>query len=352
MKKLVLPLVLLSGLLAAYFLFFRKSREGDNIFHVPDPTAIGRIELETIIKGQSAKTLTLKRQTDNSWQVNDRYTALQPKVENFLTYLGALRVYQPIADKGQETSLGLLKRNHTRVLIEDRDGKELIHYLVGPPDSPQKSNIMMREDADRATRAMSPSCTASMKTIGGSASSGTWRPTSSPRSASNTRTPRPASPSAGRRSARPGSSAPDSPPTRRPTPTPRNSRARSLPRALPTSPTPASSTPCSVANPTSAFITASWTSSMAASCSLSARKTSTTCLAIWRAAKRPTPSSTTSSIPSCPHAPISCPRAVDRLHDIPCRESALFFEACYSLKTIFYLPWGSYCLILHQRAKS
>jgi Domain of unknown function (DUF4340) len=150
MKKLVLPLVLLSGLLAAYFLFFRKSREGDNIFHVPDPTAIGRIELETIIKGQSAKTLTLKRQTDNSWQVNDRYTALQPKVENFLTYLGALRVYQPIADKGQETSLGLLKRNHTRVLIEDRDGKELIHYLVGPPDSPQKSNIMMREDADRA----------------------------------------------------------------------------------------------------------------------------------------------------------------------------------------------------------
>ena len=150
MKKLVLPLLLLLGLLAAYFLFFRKSDEGDNIFHVPDPKAIGRIEMETIIKGQSGKILTLTRSTDSTWLINDRHTALLPKVENFLTYLGALRVYQPIPDKAQESSLSLLKRNHTRVLIEDRDGNEIIHYLVGPTDSQQKSNIMMRKDASRA----------------------------------------------------------------------------------------------------------------------------------------------------------------------------------------------------------
>ena len=150
MKKLLLPLALLIGLVAAYILFFRNSDAGDNIFHVSDPTAIGRIELEKVIKGTPATQLTLTRAADNSWQVNDQYTAIQGKVENFLQNLGALRVYQPIPDKGQESSLALLKRNHTRVLVEDRDGNELIHYLVGPPDSKQASNIMMRQGANRA----------------------------------------------------------------------------------------------------------------------------------------------------------------------------------------------------------
>lgn len=150
MKKLLLPLALLAGLVAAYFLFFRKSGEGDNIFHVSDPTAIGRIELEKVVKSASFQTLTLTRAADNTWKVNDKYTAIQGKVENFLQNLGALRVYQPIPDKGQANSLALLKRNHTSVRILDREGNELIHYLVGPPDSKQASNIMMRQGASRA----------------------------------------------------------------------------------------------------------------------------------------------------------------------------------------------------------
>ncbi len=150
MKKLLLPLALLIGLVAAYFIFFRNSDAGDNIFHVSDPTAIGRIELEKVVKSASFQTLTLTRAADNTWKVNDQHTAIQGKVENFLQNLGSLRVYQPIPDKGQESSLALLKRNHTRVRIEDRDGNELIHYLVGPPDSKQASNIMMRQGANRA----------------------------------------------------------------------------------------------------------------------------------------------------------------------------------------------------------
>jgi hypothetical protein len=150
MKKLLLPLLLLLGLVAAYLIFFRKSGEGDNVFHVPDPKAVGRIELEKVIKGAPATQLTLTRLDDGSWQVNGQYTAIQAKVENFLTYLSTIRVYQPIPDQAQENSLALLKRNHTRVLVEDGDGKELIHYLVGPPDSKQVANIMMRKNADRA----------------------------------------------------------------------------------------------------------------------------------------------------------------------------------------------------------
>jgi hypothetical protein len=150
MKKLLLPLLLLLGLIAAYLLFFRKSGEGDNIFHIPDPTAVGRIELEKVVKGLPETQLTLTRSADGTWLVNDQYVALQPKVETLLANLGAIRVYQPIADKAQGSSLALLKRNHTRVLIEDRNGKTLNHYLVGPPDSQQKSNIMMRKGADRA----------------------------------------------------------------------------------------------------------------------------------------------------------------------------------------------------------
>jgi hypothetical protein len=150
MKKLLLPLALLVGLVAAYFLFIRKNDGEDNIFHIEDPTAIGRIELEKVIKGTPSTQLTLTRAADDTWRVNDRYTAIQGKVETFLQNLGGLRVYQPIPDKGQENSLALLKRNHTRVLILDRAGKELIHYLVGPPDSKQASNIMMRKSANRA----------------------------------------------------------------------------------------------------------------------------------------------------------------------------------------------------------
>ena len=150
MKKLLLPLLSLVALVAIYLIFFRSGADTDNVFHISDPSLVAKIELEKVEKGQSATTLILERTTTGDWKIDGKYTAIPAKVEDFLQALTQVRVYKPIEDSGQETALALLKRNHTRIQILDRDGNELKHYLVGPTDSQHKANIMLIQGANRA----------------------------------------------------------------------------------------------------------------------------------------------------------------------------------------------------------
>lgn len=149
MKRSLILVGLLLLLVAVWFLFLRKPAE-DNIFHIDDLAEVGQIELTKVVKGETAETLTLSRSVGKDWLVNAKYTANATKLDDFLKILTTIRVQNKIDGKGQETAMGLLKRNHTQVRILDRDGGQLKSYLIGATNNQQTSNIMMLEGASRA----------------------------------------------------------------------------------------------------------------------------------------------------------------------------------------------------------
>lgn len=149
MKRTLALLALLVILVAAYFLFVYKSAP-DNVFHIEDLTEVGAVELQLVAKGEKKELLRLERSLEDEWQVNGQHTAIKSKVEDFLLLLTQIRVANKIDEKGQESALSLLKRNHTKVTIVDRDGSEIKSYLVGATNNQQTTNIMMIEGASQA----------------------------------------------------------------------------------------------------------------------------------------------------------------------------------------------------------
>lgn len=150
MKRTTPILVAILFLLAiGYYIFTQTQSVEDNIFHVENSADIARIEMEKIVKGESASTLLLERKGDD-WTVDGQYPVLTPKIANFLKTLTQIRVKEPIEKGGQETALTLLKKNHTRVKVLDAEGEILVEYLVGPTDNAHHSNIMMVQGATQA----------------------------------------------------------------------------------------------------------------------------------------------------------------------------------------------------------
>lgn len=140
-KTTVILLVVLAALIGAYFAFVHKWHGPDNEFHVTDSNTIGKVQISKVHEGADVERVILTRQGDDSWTVNDSFPASQAQVGDFLQILAQIRVKEPISDKAQATSLSLLKQNHTRVVISDRDGGTLRDYLIGPTNNPQSANI-------------------------------------------------------------------------------------------------------------------------------------------------------------------------------------------------------------------
>jgi hypothetical protein len=172
MKRTLALLALLVILVAAYFLFVYQSVP-DNVFHIADLTEVGTVELQTVAKGEKKEILRLERSEDE-WKVNGQYNAITSKVDDFLLLLTQIRVANKIDEKGQESALALLKRNHTKVTIKDRDGSEIKSYLVGATTNQQTTNIMMIEGATKAYLVARPG-TEGYISIYYSTNADTWR---------------------------------------------------------------------------------------------------------------------------------------------------------------------------------
>lgn len=148
-KNTYILIALLLVLLGAYFAFVHKWHGPDNEFHIEDSNLVGKIVMERFDLGNSKAMVKLERGLEGEWKVNDVYTANQAKVEDLLLTLTQIRVFKPIESKGQASSLTILKRNHTRVQIYDRDGNEMKDYLVGGTNSEQTANIFKMGFSDK-----------------------------------------------------------------------------------------------------------------------------------------------------------------------------------------------------------
>lgn len=147
-RTTVFLVILLVVLLGGYFVWSNLDKAPDNIFHVDADIQVTGIEMEKVVKGESISLLNLEKEGDN-WTIDGQYTAIPDKVNNLLKTLTQIRVVAPIADKGQESALQILKRNYTRVTVSDEDGP-FHKYLIGPTDNAQSANIMLVDGASKA----------------------------------------------------------------------------------------------------------------------------------------------------------------------------------------------------------
>lgn len=148
--NLVILLVALGGLIAAYFIFFSEQKDSslsdeETQFAVQDTGAIQRISFETVVRDTVKKTLVLERRGDY-WSVNERYTAEQAQVDNMLTTLARLTPVAVLTEGGKQTSLKRLKTNHTQVEIKGKEGV-MKRFKIGPTNKDQTGNVMLLEGA-------------------------------------------------------------------------------------------------------------------------------------------------------------------------------------------------------------
>jgi hypothetical protein len=148
-KTTLVLLAVLIALVGAYFAFVHQWHGPDNEFHITDSKAVGKIEIEKMEMNAAQAKVTLTVDTANAWTVNGQYPASEGKMKDFLKTLTEIRVLEPVDAKGQGTALSLLKRNHMRVRIWDRDGRELKDYLIGATNSTQTANIFKMGFSDK-----------------------------------------------------------------------------------------------------------------------------------------------------------------------------------------------------------
>lgn len=155
-KTTIILLVVLVVLIGAYLAFVHKWHGPDNEFHITDVNAIGKVVISKVNEGKEVEAVVLARQGEADWTVNDSLPASAAQVGDFLKILTEIRVKEPIGDKAQATSLGLLKRNHTRVTISDGQASVIRDYLIGPTNNPQSANIFKMAWSDHCYMVSKP----------------------------------------------------------------------------------------------------------------------------------------------------------------------------------------------------
>lgn len=117
-------------------------------FAIEDTASVDQVILTRVTEGQDGERLTLRRQADGSWRVNDAYPALQARINTLLATLLRIRVRASLAAPGQEAGKQLLARKHTRVDIY-QGSKNIKAYQVGTEGKDGAGTLMKLARAEQ-----------------------------------------------------------------------------------------------------------------------------------------------------------------------------------------------------------
>ena len=148
--NLVILVVLLAGVIIAYFAFFSNPKDSsitddETRFAVKDTAAIQKISLTKMVRDEVREEIVLERK-QGIWRVNDSYLADQPQVDNLLTTLSRLTVQAVLTEEGKKNTLTRLRTNHTQVIVSGAEG-EMKKFKIGSTNKDQTGNIMLLEGA-------------------------------------------------------------------------------------------------------------------------------------------------------------------------------------------------------------
>ncbi len=114
-------------------------------FAVKDTGRIGVIFLADMDNHR----ITLERQEDGSWLLNDKYRARKPETETLLRTIAQIRVKNPVAESARENIIKSMATQNTKVEIYDCEGDLMKAYYVGPPTESLRGNYMKLEGSEK-----------------------------------------------------------------------------------------------------------------------------------------------------------------------------------------------------------
>lgn len=147
--------LILVGVLAVlsfgYFFFWQKSGDGtldpeETNFAITDTSKIQEISLSKVVKDQVVSRITLQRD-ENQWKINDKFPALQARINMLLETLHLLEIREPLNKDTRKSTLDLFKHHHIQVDIEIDDDDDR-HFLVGDPTPDKQGTYFLMKGAE------------------------------------------------------------------------------------------------------------------------------------------------------------------------------------------------------------
>lgn len=130
-KNLTYLLAFLIIATAVYYFVFRKGNStlpvNEKNFAVADTASIGKI----FIADMSKKTVTLERNQNGGWMVNEKFIARPDAVSVLLKTIKQLSIKYPVSEAARNNVLKSMSTNNTKVEIYDLNDHLIVSYYVG-----------------------------------------------------------------------------------------------------------------------------------------------------------------------------------------------------------------------------
>ncbi|MEM7370509.1 MAG: hypothetical protein AAF587_18000 [Bacteroidota bacterium] len=152
MRNTLILLGLLT-ILAIIFFVFIYDRDQSSLsleetrFAIEDTSAIHQIVLTRMVRGNPEFRIQLDRQADESWMLNERYSALLPKVQKLLNILHLIQVKEVLTGEGLVSAEAILRSVHTLVEVSDKKGKTIKSFLLGTQTKDARGSLVKLSDA-------------------------------------------------------------------------------------------------------------------------------------------------------------------------------------------------------------
>lgn len=145
-RNLKILLLLFALLLFGYWLLEKKPWTKNNStadsFAVKDTGAITRI----FLANKKGARITLDRQSNNQWLVNNSFVADDIKVNLLLSTLHDMQIKMPVPPSMHNTAIGILASNSVKTEIYT--GEELIKTIYVGSETPDKTGTFMIQEGE------------------------------------------------------------------------------------------------------------------------------------------------------------------------------------------------------------
>ncbi len=141
--------VLLAGV---YWVTTKQSRTSsldakDIAFSLEDTAAVRSIRLSRVQEGKEVTSVSLVRQANGIWTVNETYRAFVPQITQILTTMHRMQVKETLVGNGLISADKILHLVHTRIEVSGDNGKPIKTYLLGTESKASRGSLMKLEGA-------------------------------------------------------------------------------------------------------------------------------------------------------------------------------------------------------------
>ena len=122
-------------------------KEGD--FAVTDTASITKIVMTPVENNKGGVPLTLEKETEGKWMLNQKFPVLEPQLHYFFRTLAQLKVKEKFQEKGNESATKALDKFHVNVEVFDGTSR-IKSYELGHEFKTHEGSIMRMQNSNTA----------------------------------------------------------------------------------------------------------------------------------------------------------------------------------------------------------